>query len=347
MKVVWSLLVCSLFLGFASFQNKPQPYYFSIPEGWPKPHYNFANNPLTHEGIALGRHLFYDPLLSRNQTVSCASCHLQATGFAHVDHELSHGIDNRIGTRNAMALINLAWNTSFMWDGGINHLDVQSLAPITHPAEMDASLEEVIERLQKNEKYKRLFERAFPGKTISSPLLFKALSQFMVTLVSSNSKYDQQKRGEYHFTPSEAKGYLVFQNHCGSCHREPLFSSTSFENNGLALNPELKDFGRMKITNQMEDSLLFRVPTLRNIQFTFPYMHDGRFQNLNQVIKHYNSGIGAHQYVSKQLKEPMNLTDKDRVDLESFLRTLTDQSFLQNKNFQFPKDSFKSLQDLN
>jgi cytochrome c peroxidase len=339
MKILGILISSSLLLGYVLFVNEPNPVYFSAPKGWPKPHYNFKGNPLTEEGILLGRHLFYDPILSRDQTISCASCHLQATGFAHVDHELSHGIENRIGTRNALSLQNLAWNESFMWDGGINHLDVQSLAPITHPMEMDASLELVIKRLTESPKYTALFQKAFPEKPISSPLVFKALSQFMVTLVSANSKYDQQKRGEYQFTTSEAKGYLLFQNHCGSCHREPLFSSTTYENNGLPVDPDLHDIGRMKITQNPADSLRFRVPTLRNIQFTFPYMHDGRFQNLNQVIKHYNSGIIPHKTLSKPLLKPMHLSADDRVDLESFLRTLTDQEFLRNSKFNYPKNN--------
>lgn len=337
MKSISLIFFIFLLIGLSAFRYSDENEYFTIPKGWPKPHYNFKGNPLSKAGIELGRQLFYDPILSRDSTISCASCHLQATGFAHVDHELSHGINNRIGTRNAMAIINMAWNESFMWDGGINHLDVQSLAPITHPTEMDADLEVIVNRLQQNEKYKNWFQNAFPNKPISGPLLFKALSQFMVTLVSANSKYDQQKRGEYQFTASESKGYRLFQQHCGSCHREPLFSSTTYENNGLPVDPNLLDIGRMKITQNPKDSLRFRVPTLRNIQFTFPYMHDGRFQNLNQVIRHYNSGIVPHKTLSKPLEAPMHLSDNDRVDLESFLRTLSDPTFLYNANYSYPK----------
>ncbi len=313
------------------------PLYFEVPKGWPKPHYDFKKNPLTEEGFQLGRALFYDPILSRDSTISCQSCHLQQTGFAHVDHQLSHGIDGKIGSRNSLALLNLAWSKDFMWDGGVNNLEVQPINPITNPLEMDEKLDNVIRKLQQSEKYRLLFTKAFGDANINSQRLLKALAQFTVMLKSVNSKYDKVMRHEDVFAANEERGYALFKTHCASCHSEPLFSSDKFETNGLAIDESLRDSGRVKITNRPQDYLRFKVPTLRNIQFTFPYMHDGRFKTLTEVIKHYNS-LGHDKKLPKELNEPMNLSDNDRVDLTAFLLTLTDKEFLFNPRFGYPKE---------
>lgn len=313
------------------------PIYFDIPNGWPKPIYDFKRNPLTEEGFQLGRNLFYDPILSRDNTISCQSCHLQQTGFTHVDHQLSHGIEGKIGTRNSMALINLAWNKDFMWDGGVNNLEMQPINPITNPLEMDETLENVIAKLQASNKYRKLFSKAFGDEKITSHRLLKALAQFTVMLKSSNSKYDKVMIKEENFTAQEQHGYDLFKTNCASCHKEPLFADDKFEKNGLVLDTILNDIGRIKITNKKEDYLRFKIPTLRNIQFTFPYMHDGRFKTLTEVVKHYNS-LGNDKNLPKELAKPMNLSDNDRVDLVLFLTTLTDKEFLFDKRFSFPKE---------
>jgi cytochrome c peroxidase len=331
------ILLVGILVSLAFAIKRTPPIYFEIPKGWPKPHYDFSKNPLTEEGFQLGRKLFYDPILSRDSTISCSSCHLQATGFTHVDHSLSHGIDGKIGTRNSMTLMNLAWSKSFMWDGGVNHIDVQALNPITNPVEMDETLEHVVQKLQKSEKYQQLFENAFGDSKITGQRLLKALTQFELLLVSSNSKYDKVLRKEAVFTEQEQKGYHLFKTNCASCHKEPLFTNDKFENNGLAIDTTLNDIGRIKITNKKEDYLRFKVPTLRNIQFTFPYMHDGRFKTLTEVIKHYNS-ISNNTFLPKELSKPMNLSDNDRVDLVAFLKTLTDNEFLFNKRFSYPRE---------
>ena len=330
--IAFMLIACAAFTA-----TKTTPIYLQSPKGWPKMHYGFSKNPLTEEGFQLGRHLFYDPTLSKDNTISCASCHLQATGFAHVDHALSHGIEGKIGTRNSMALVNLAWSKSFMWDGGVNHLDVQPLNPITSPIEMNETLEHVVSKLQKSEKYQRMFEAAFGSAKITGQNVLKALSQFELQLQSSNSKYDKVMRGEGQFSEKEQNGYLLFKTNCASCHNEPLFASERFEYNGLPVDSTLNDIGRMKITGRTEDQLRFKVPTLRNIQFTFPYMHDGRFKNLTEVIKYYNT-LPENKLLPKQLARPMNLTDNDRVDLVLFLKTLTDNEFLFNPKFSFPRE---------
>jgi cytochrome c peroxidase len=328
-----SILLFSLAFAFL----KPTPLYLEIPKGWPKPYYNFSKNPLTEEGFQLGRQLFYDPILSRDNTISCASCHLQATGFTHVDHELSHGIDGQIGTRNSMTLMNLAWSKSFMWDGGVNHLDVQALNPITSSIEMDETLSNVVAKLQKSEKYQAQFLAAFGDTNITGQRVLKALSQFELQLISSGSKYDKVMRKEADFTAQEQNGYKLFKTNCASCHNEPLFTSEKLERNGLPIDSILNDIGRQKITGIAKDYMLFKVPTLRNVQFTFPYMHDGRFKKLNDVIKHYNS-LSNDKNLPKQLQKPMHLSDNERVDLVAFLHTLTDTEFLFDKRFSFPRE---------
>ena len=328
----------TILISLAFTEKLTTPIYLDVPKGWPKPHYDFKSNPLTEEGFQLGRRLFYDPILSRDNTISCASCHLQATGFTHVDHDLSHGIEGKIGTRNSLALMNLAWTKDFMWDGGVNHLDVQPLAPITSSVEMDETLENVVAKLQQQEKYQMLFEKAFGTKKITGQLTLKALSQFLVMLKSSNSKYDKMLRKEVEFTEKEQHGYELFKTNCASCHKEPLFTSDTFENNGLEIDATLNDLGRMKITNNPNDYLKFKVPTLRNIEFTFPYMHDGRFKTLTEVVKHYNSGIYKSNTLSKDLIQPMSLSDNDRVDMVAFLKTLSDIEFLFDKRFSYPKE---------
>lgn len=321
---------------FLAFKNKEKGL-FSFPKNWPEPSYDFTKNPLSKAKIDLGKALFYDPLLSAHNSVSCASCHSQYNAFAHADHALSHGINDRIGTRNAPVLINLAWNKTFMWDGAIHHLDMQALAPISHKDEMAETIENVVKKLRESPIYPKLFNKAFPGEEINGANTLRSISSFLLTLVSQNSKYDSVMSGRVQFNAKEAKGYEVFKTNCSSCHTEPLFTNGGFENNGLPMDPELKDIGRMKITQNVKDSMLFKVPTLRNIEFSFPYMHDGRFTRLNEVIKHYTEGIKQSKTLSAKLQQPIKLTSDQRVELIAFLLTLTDKKFLFNPQHSYPK----------
>lgn len=305
---------------------------FVIPKGWGKPIYDFSKNPLTKEGFELGRHLFYDPILSSDNTISCASCHLQATGFTHVDHDLSHGIDGKIGTRNSMTIMNLAWSRSFMWDGSINHLDMQPLAPLSNSVEMGENLENVLKKINSSTKYKTLFYKAFNDSLATGQRTLLAFSQFILQLNSYNSKYDKYMRKEVggEYNQQEINGLQLFRIHCVSCHTEPLFTNNTFENNGLPIDTTLNDFGRMKITHNPADSLKFKVPTLRNIQFTYPYMHDGRFKKLREVLNYYTT--------TRQLTPPIILNADEKVDIIAFLLTLTDYEFLFDKQFGYPRE---------
>ena len=335
MKKIWVICIVTCVVLCAFQISKEQ--LFSVPPNWPKPAYDFNKNPLSINKVELGRILFYDPLLSKNNQISCSSCHSPFTAFTHVDHDLSHGINDRIGTRNSPALMNLAWHSSFMWDGAINHLDMQALAPISHPDEMGETIESVVQKLQHTKNYPTLFKKAFGDSVITGQHTLKAISQFMLTLVSSNSKYDSVMRKQAQFTAQEKNGYALFIKDCASCHTEPLFTNLQFENNGLAVDSTLNDYGRMRITKNINDSLKFKVPTLRNIEFSFPYMHDGRFKTMAAVLKHYTSGIKQSHTLSVYLQKPIVLSSNDKVDLTAFLLTLTDKSFLFNPKYGFPK----------
>ena len=302
----------------------------AVPKGWPKPAYDFSKNPLTPAKVALGRKLFFDPILSKDATISCASCHLPQTAFAHTDHDLSHGIADRIGTRNSPVLINLAWASSFMWDGAVHHLDVQALAPITAHDEMDETMEGVVKKLAAPEGYPALFAAAFGSAEPTGEHTLKALSSFLCTLVSADSKYDKVQRGETVFNDWEARGYQLFKTHCASCHREPLFTNGGFENNGLPVDTTLNDWGREKISGKESDRQKFKVPTLRNVEVSYPYMHDGRFKSLQMVLFHYSDGIHRSATLAPPLRNSIRLSEDEKRDLISFLKTLTDETFLNN-----------------
>jgi cytochrome c peroxidase len=331
------LLVISLVLSAFQQLNKS---LFTVPKHWPAPLYNFKANPLSPSKVLVGRALFYDPILSKDNTISCASCHSPYAAFTHIDHALSHGIDNKIGTRNSPALMNLAWQPLFMWDGAINHLDMQALAPINHPDEMGENINHVVQKLQQSPLYRSLFYKAFGDSVITGEHLLKAISQFMLTLVSSDAKYDSVMRKECDFTVQEKKGYQLFQQHCATCHREPLFTNYQFKNNGLPVDSILQDIGRMKITKNPMDSLCFKVPTLRNIEFSYPYMHDGRFKKLSEVINHYTHGMQHTPTFAQELQQPIVLSSNEKVDLIAFLLTLSDKHFLFNTNYNYPRTIF-------
>jgi cytochrome c peroxidase len=329
-----TILVSFLFFSFIFFEEN----LIFLPKHFPKPSYDFGKNRLSAEKIELGRALFYDPILSKNGMVSCANCHSQYSAFTHIDHATSHGIEDRIGTRNSLALMNLAWQKSFMWDGAINHLDMQSLAPITHPDEMGETFENVVSKLQKSKNYPARFQKAFGDSIVTGEHTLKAISQFMLTLVSATSKYDSVQQKQAIFNPKEQNGYVLFQKNCATCHKEPLFTNLEYENNGLKIDTSFNDMGRMKVTNNPKDARKFKVPTLRNIEFSYPYMHDGRFKRLSEVLKHYTSGIEKSPTLSPHLAQPIILTSNEKVDLIAFLLTLTDKPFLFDKRFGYPKN---------
>lgn len=312
-------------------------YKLIYPGYFPAPQYNFSKNPLDSSIIQLGRNLFYSPVLSSNSTISCATCHSPYSAFSHTDHPLSHGIHDQVGTRNAPALFNLAWQKKFMWDGSINHLDMQPLAALSHPKEMGEKLQSVVKKLNESAFYRNFFYKAFDDSIVTGEKVLKALAQFQLTLISANAKYDQVKQGKAAFTEQEANGYSIFKKNCNTCHKEPMFTDYSFASNGLPVDTTLNDFGRWTITQNSSDSLFFKTPSLRNLSYTFPYMHDGRFKKLQQVIDHYTKGIQPGKTLSEKLKKPIALSLADKESLVAFLLTLNDREFIFNPQHNYPR----------
>lgn len=310
---------------------KVTPIKFVVPKGWPAPVYDFKSNPLTQEGFLLGKKLFYDGRLSKDGNFPCASCHQQFAAFSTYDHPLSHGFNDGFTTRNAQGLFNLAWKKNFMWDGGVTHLDLQPLAPITAPNEMAETIENVVAKLKADAVYKTMFKAAFGDEKINTQRITKALSQFILMMVSSNSKYDKVMRGEDSFNLPEKLGYAMFKSKCASCHKEPLFTDFSYRNNGLAINTTINDYGRMKITGNKDDSLKFMVPSLRNVKVSSPYMHDGRFWYIDNVLNHYSKSVINGPTTDSLLKDKIPLSNFEIGQITAFLYSLTDTAFLKDK----------------
>jgi len=300
---------------------------FKNPKGFPKPIYDLSKNKPTPEGFTLGRKLFYDPILSVDYFTSCATCHQQFAAFAHIDHPLSHGIGGKIGMRNVPALQNLIWKDAFMADGGINHLDLQPIAPITSVSEMGENLPNVLKKLQADSTYRLMFYKAFKDSIITTEMLMKSLSQFLSLMISSNSRYDKFVAGRETLSNIEQKGLKLFKSNCVSCHPPPLFTDNKYHNIGLKPDSTLKDRGRQAITSYKEDYFKFKTPSLRNVEMTYPYMHDGRFRNLKEVLNHY----GANQSCLK-----LSLDEYEKTQLIAFLKTLTDMEYLHDRRFADP-----------
>lgn len=330
-------------------------------EGWPKPVLVFSSGVNVDAEIALGRVLFYDESLSADGKVSCGSCHTSYTAFAHVDHKLSHGVFDREGRRNAPALMNLAWQSGFMWDGAIQHLELQSMAPIAAHTEMGMSLQDYLNGIKQNPRYQSLFAVAYPNQPISLPLALKAIARFELTFVSDQSRYDSMRRQQISFTQQENRGYALFQKFCAACHAEPLFTRPGYEYNGWAdglkgtdsvgVGVSVLDRGRALVTGLVADAYHMKIPTLRNVEVSYPYMHNGGFQTLYQVVKNYSgkrlvvrgdgggSGISGDSGEGQRKVIDISLDANERVDLVAFLMTLTDRKFLYSKDFVDPRQS--------
>jgi len=343
MKVFYTIIILFIFImagvswtSTNDYTTHTHPLKFIVPKGWPQPVYDFKQNPLTQEGFELGRKLFYETRLSKDENFPCASCHQQFAAFATYDHNLSHGFNNSFTRRNAPPLFNLAWQKEFMWDGGINHLDLQPLAPMTDTNEMAESIDNVLKKLRTDTAYRRMFKAAFGDENITTQRMTKALSQFIVMMVSANSKYDRVMRGEDSFNLPQRLGYDIFKHKCASCHSEPLFTDLSYRNAGLTIDDYLKDYGRMKITREASDSLKFKVPSLRNAQVTFPYGHDGRFYSLLDIMNHYRNGVINSATTDSSLRKGILLSNFEIGQLKAFIYTLTDSSFLKDPRFAPP-----------
>ena len=310
---------------------------FEQPANFPSPFYQLEGNPLTLKGFELGKKLFYDVRLSADKSVSCGSCHQQFAAFAHLDHNVSHGVNNCLGKRNAPVLFNLAWQKELFWDGGAKNLEISPLNAISDPCEMATDVNTIVAFLNQTQPYPQMFKAAFGNATANSQNMLRALAQFMASMVSANSKYDKVMRNpaQNSFTTDELAGYELFKKNCSGCHSEPLFTDLSYRNTGLDLVSI--DEGRKHITEQQNDLGKFRVPTLRNIELSGPYMHDGRFTSLEQVLEHYNSGVKPTSNLDGMLQQGSKLgialSPTQKQQIISFLKTLTDDEFISNKQF--------------
>ena len=311
------------------------------------------DNTLTEQGVQLGKMLFYERRLSRDGSQSCASCHNQKDGFSDT-LQFSIGVEMLEGKRQAMPIFNMAWHSNaFFWDGRAHLLRDQSLEPIEDPLEMNETLENVISKLSDTQIYRDQFTRAFGSEEVTEEKMSLALEQFMLSIVSYNSKYDKYVAGEVELTESEERGRVLFETEynpffpelsgadCAHCHGGANFENDQYMNNGLDQDVDFVDFGREEATGRVVDKAKFKVPTLRNIEVTPPYMHDGRFATLEEVVEHYDLHIKQSSTLDPALIQVadnagLNLSDQDKIDLVNFLKTLTDDTFLNNEEYADP-----------
>lgn len=359
-KINTAIILALLFIPGCDCCKEPPfeatPYELEIPSLFP-PMDIPADNPMTVEGVELGRHLFWEKGLSLDYTISCGSCHAPDASFSDPD-QFSEGVNGAIGTRNASAIINLGWSNTFFWDGRALTLEDQVRDPVEHPLEMNVAWEVVEDRLQNDDfsvDYPQMFWDAFGEEVITEDLAVKAIAQFVRTMISSDSKFDRFKRGETSLTDIESIGYQLFLREggdpenvpggefgadCFHCHGEAglQFSDYLFHNNGLDASFE-NDPGRFDVTGWPLDSGLFKTPTLRNVALSAPFMHDGRFETLEEVIEHYNSGGVPSSTIDTFMKYTtggLQLAPVQKEALIAFLHTLTDTTFTNNPDFQNP-----------
>lgn len=335
----------------ASITYNPTPYDLKYAAAFPKMIIP-ADNPLTTEGVELGRFLFYDKMLSANGTMSCATCHLTEGAFTD-NKAVSKGIDDIAGKRSSMSLANIGFvNSGLFWDGRVKTLEEQAFLPVEDPIELHNKWSKVVEKLQVHPDYPTRFRKAFGiAKTteITKELAIKAIAQFERTLISDNSKVDQIARNrDIKFSDEEFDGFQLFFNdvgvadaQCGHCHTSPFYGSNDYFNNGLDSTSTLdgfKDKGRGQFTKTPSDNGKFRAPSLRNIELTAPYMHDGRFKTLEEVLDHYASGGHYAPNVDPFIPQIklINLTQRQKGKIIAFMKTFTDTTFTNNPKFQSP-----------
>lgn len=321
---------------------------FPTPQGFIEPELP-ADNPLTEEGVRLGRHLFYEKRLSGDNSLACAGCHFQDQGFSD-PRATSPGIDGISGTRNAMALFNLAWQENFFWDGRSPSLEAQAVEPVIDPIEMHTTWQDALNKLSSDPLYNQLFEDAFGPNSMTRDNATRAIAQFERMLISADSKYDRWLRGEYQMTQQEARGMDLFNSErgdCFHCHGAintgnlfGAFGTLQFSNNGLdsVLTP---GSGREAVTGDSLDRAKFKIPSLRNVEYTFPYMHDGRFANLFEVIEFYNMGGHPTYTIDDNMKAAgvgRNWSLDEKESLIAFLATLSDPGFVTDTAFSDPFD---------
>ena len=311
-------------------------FVIQVPQGFPAMT-SPENNPPTPEKIELGRYLFYDARLSVDETIACASCHRQEHAFSDT-LPVSFGVEGRTGTRNAPSLANIGYSRHLLWEGGVPTLEQQAIVPIIHPDEMNMNTDSLVVRLRGIPFYQNLFEKAWGGgaEGVTFDRVTRSIAAFQRTLLSGNSRFDQYNRGDSSaLNQQEKRGRELFfgeTGDCFHCHISYNLSDDLFHNNGLAATA---DEGRFSITGRPTDKGSFRTPTLRNIALTGPYMHDGRFTSLKEVVDFYNRGGDGHVWADP-LVRPLELTEQDVEDLIAFLGALTDEEFITDTTLSNP-----------
>lgn len=303
---------------------------FIIPEGFPAVNPAALRNKPTKYGVELGEKLFFDPRLSRDNSIACATCHIQTAAFA--DHELKAvGIEGKVGLRNVPPIQNMLFMRYYNWDGSKLQLKNQVIVPLITPEEMHSSILEVIGKIKDDPAYRTLFKRVFGDEQMTDERIYKSIAQYEYSLISANSKYDKVKRKEALFSKEEQFGYEVFQTNCISCHSGELFTDQSFRNIGFPVNPNRDEAGRARVTGDLKDYMSFRVPSLRNIEFTAPYGSFGQFQTLQEVLDYMDHGVLASANLDPIFKENENrlpLTEIEKEGLIAFMQTLSDYTFI-------------------
>ena len=350
----WMLFPVLLLMGCESDQPKVFPAPTAFPVDMPPPGLGFpslpwpSDNPATVEGVALGRQLFYDKALSLDRTVACASCHLPNHAFTDT-LVYSRGVNGTLGTRNAMPVFNLLWANRLFWDGRSPNLRDQVVQPVQDPLEMHLPLEEALSRLRGDASYRERFGKAFGDETVNVERFQKALEQFLLSMTSWRSKFDKVRMGQVTFSPAEQRGFDLFMREytapgsgrptgadCFHCHGGALFTNRLFENNGL---DSVLQTGYQVVTGLAGDRGKFKVPSLRNVGLTAPYMHDGRLATLEEVIDHYDHGVVQSSTLNANLRVQtggLRLSAQDKADLISFLHTLTDSTLASNPAYAEP-----------
>lgn len=334
--------------------TQPTAFTLDAPGGWPTGNY-ISENPLTNEGVSLGRYLFYEKALSINNTQSCASCHNQNNGFTDHENQFSTGAEGVIGTRNAMTLFNLNWSDGYFWDGRQPNLESLAGEPIEAPHEMNLSLDEAVKKIKSLPDYTDRFEKAFPGKGITTTTIRYAIAQFVRSITSYQSKWDEYKaktpqNPAIHMTESEKRGFNAFldeqKGDCFHCHQlnSPFIidlRENQFANNGLDAQP---DSGLARVTGDPNDIGKFKTPSLRNLAYTAPYMHDGRFATLEDVLAHYDHdfkysptiGTSLTKHIDQNQQPVPRLSAQDIQDIIAFLNLMNDPTLLTNPNYSDP-----------
>lgn len=307
------------------------------PKDFPSFNANFYENKPTKYGVLLGKKLFKDKRLSVNNSISCASCHIQSKAFAD-NNKGAIGVFGRNGLRNVPPLQNLAFKKFYMWDGNHTSLENQVLVPIITPEEMGSNILQVIDKIKIDTSYKDLFKKVFGDEKITGDRIYKSIEQFEYTLISANSKYDKVKNGTATFTEEEEKGYKIFKGKCISCHSSEIFTDETFRNIGFPTNH--LDEGRARVTADKSDFMAFKVPSLRNVEYTAPYGSLGQFPTLKSVLDYFDNGVIISDNLDPIFKKnngKIPLTETEKHNLIAFLETLSDESFVNDKRFSLSK----------